>query len=142
MNTRLKFFQSHAFNSRGERDMVDYIISNINNDDVTIYSYKNMQFFKRDKEQDSIYFYDLVLITPKTKLCIEYHGTYWHCWPGKYAHDFVITQTNKTATEVWELDKRKQKVLEDDGFKYFIIWEHDWLQQKELLLENIKQCLI
>lgn len=85
--------------------------------------------------------YNCDVVLNDLKIVIEYFGDYWHCNPEKYERDFYNKRLHTTALERWNKDKAKKEYIESLGFKYHVIWEHDWKNNKEIIKENIK-CLI
>jgi G:T-mismatch repair DNA endonuclease (very short patch repair protein)/predicted nucleic acid-binding Zn ribbon protein len=77
-----------------------------------------------DSSNGKYYFYDFVI--PEYKLCIEYHGDYWHCNPIKYLAKFYHPHKKMTATEIWLADSIKIDCLKTQrGYDTLIVWESD-----------------
>lgn len=74
-------------------------------------------------------------------IIIEYNGDYWHCNPKKYKEYYFNQKKQKYAHELWEQDKIKKELAEKNGYKLFIIWESDYMFQKEKTIEHIKQII-
>lgn len=70
-------------------------------------------------------------------LVIEFYGQYWHADPRCYAADWVNSHTKRTAQQVWELDRRKQDAVVSNGFRHYIIWEHDYRKDMDKTIENL-----
>jgi G:T-mismatch repair DNA endonuclease (very short patch repair protein) len=81
-----------------------------------------------------------ILIKDKN-IIIEYNGDYWHCNPKKYKEYYFNQKKQKYAYELWEQDKAKKELAEKNGYKLFIIWESDYMFQKEKTIEHIKQII-
>lgn len=79
--------------------------------------------------------YDL-LIKNKNML-IEYNGDYWHCNPIIYAPDYFHKKKQLLAEEIWKHDFKKRKIAEEKGYKLFIIWERDYMFNKENEINKI-----
>ena len=80
--------------------------------------------FKQQFQIDKISFiYDFYL--PLYNIIIEYNGDYWHVNPEIYNEDKVIVD-GKTANEIWEKDNLKKKIAEENGYKFYTIWEKDY----------------
>lgn len=86
------------------------------------------------------YLYDVVVNDP-FKLCIEFHGDYWHCNPKKYKPDYYHSQMRMTSQEVWDKDKVKQNVIETQGYKYHVVWETDWSKNKDQCISEIEEII-
>lgn len=79
--------------------------------------------------------YDLLL--KKHKIIIEYNGDYWHCNPEKYKPDYFHKKKKIYAKDLWEQDRKKREVAEKSGYKLFIIWERDYMFNKENEINKI-----
>ena len=80
--------------------------------------------FKHQFHIDKISFiYDFYL--PLSNIIIEYNGDYWHVNPEIYNEDKVIVD-GKTAKEIWEKDSLKKKIAEENGYKFYTIWEKEF----------------
>lgn len=69
---------------------------------------------------------------------IEYHGDYWHCNPNKYTEDFYHQQQRKTAKDIWNKDRTKKEILEENGYSLLVIWESDYKKDKQ---GTIQKCI-
>ena len=58
--------------------------------------------------------------------------------PLVYKENYINPLYKKTAKEKWHDDKIKQTVAEDTGFKYLVIWEHEFKQNET---ETIERCI-
>lgn len=124
-----------------ERDMVDAVLA-ILPAVFTHYDYTSKQYTRWCDTLNSIVMYDMVLQSPTHKICIEFHGDYWHCNPSIYQPDFVHPHKNITAAEIWNRDTQKIQLMEDAGFTTLIVWETEWKMNKQQVMEKIKQCLM
>lgn len=79
--------------------------------------------------------YDL-LINDKNVL-IEYNGDYWHCNPRKYKATDYNFKKSMTAKEIWEHDEKKAVLAKEKGYKLFIIWEMDFILNKQKEINKI-----
>ena len=76
----------------------------------------------------------------ENKCIFEFFGNYWHANPNYYNYDDKISYHGrlKTAKEVWEFDKNRfEKILSEKNLPIIIIWEQSYLNNKELLFEQI-----
>jgi len=62
--------------------------------------------------------YEIDILIPSLKIAIEYNGEYWH--------------------QDEEKEKTKRDLIESTGYDYIVIWENDWLNNKE----EIKKALL
>lgn len=70
---------------------------------------------------------------------IEFFGDYWHGNPKKYSADSQLF--HGPAYQTWESDAKRIQEFHDAGFKTLIVWEDDYRQEKETVLEKCKQFL-
>ena len=77
------------------------------------------------------------------KTIIEFNGDYWHCNPMIYEHDQLVKFPNRTipANTKWEEDKKKIKVAKDNGYDVIVIWEKDFRNNKQKVLQQLKRIL-
>lgn len=94
---------------------------------------------KLNNPKGGVYLYDFIDIDGKK--IIEYNGDMYHANPKKYKetdtpHPY---RKNKTSREIWESDKVKIKIAEDNGYKVLTIWdsEYRWGNKEKV----IKKCL-
>jgi G:T-mismatch repair DNA endonuclease (very short patch repair protein) len=81
------------------------------------------------------------IFIPQKNIIVEYNGDYWHCNPEKYESSYFHPHYKKTAREVWAKDNNRQKLLENNGYKIIIIWENDYKNNKEKILNKIIEKL-
>lgn len=78
----------------------------------------------QNTELGQYYFYDFVI--PKLKICVEFHGDYWHCNPNKYEPGYFNSLTNKTASEHWAYDQLKiDTMTKYRGYDTTVVWESE-----------------
>ena len=70
-------------------------------------------------------------------LIVEFYGDYYHANPLIYQDNDIISKKGITAKEVREIDKCRQKALEDCGYKFFIVWQSDWKKDKYQVIKSI-----
>lgn len=123
---KLKLFKGGAV-SKGELHLYESLQKHITH-------CKNQHAIPRDNA--CYYVYDIVF---QNKI-IEYNGDFWHASPKKYKPDDVVKLPNNTtlAKEIWKKDQEKIKFAEDRGYKVLVIWESDFKQNKE---EVINKCI-
>jgi len=71
------------------------------------------------------------IINYKKKIAIEYHGDYWHCNPLFWKKDDFNKSLKMTAKEKWNNDNKRYWVLKKLGYDIHIIWEYDWINNRE-----------
>ena len=69
---------------------------------------------------------------------IEFNGDYWHANPNLYGPKSFIKAKNKRAEDIWKYDKIKIQTAIDQGYQVLTIWEYDYHQNKE---EVINRCI-
>jgi G:T-mismatch repair DNA endonuclease (very short patch repair protein) len=77
------------------------------------------------------------LFVKNKNILIEYNGDYWHCNPTKYKADYFHKKKQLSASDIWRQDLRKKELAEKSGYKLFIIWEHDYMFNKEKEIQKI-----
>lgn len=80
------------------------------------------------------YIYDFFL--PKYNLIIEYNGDYWHANPKIYQSGSIIKVQKLgevIVDTIWERDKIKKELAEQQGYKIIYIWEKDYQLNKDIL---------
>lgn len=81
--------------------------------------------------------FDFVIID--NKKVIEFNGDKWHANPLLYEeNDIPLPFTKKKAKTIWTDDAIKNNKAINNGYKIFIVWESDYLRDKE---KTIKKCL-
>jgi hypothetical protein len=61
---------------------------------------------------------------PKFNIILEYNGDYWHTNPEIYHENKIVD--GKSAKDIWEKDNLKKKIAEDNGYRFYTIWERDY----------------
>ena len=80
------------------------------------------------------YIYDFMF----DRKIIEYNGDFWHCNPTIYSADFVNPRTKMLAKDKWATDTVKLQHARDSGYEVLVIWESDFIKNKE---DIIKKCI-
>lgn len=79
------------------------------------------------------------------KCIFEFFGNYWHANPEFYNIDDKIQYHGKIklAKDVWEHDRiRLEKILNEKKLPIIIIWEQHYNNNKDILLEQIKDYFV
>lgn len=93
--------------------------------------------FILNKPGGSYYLCDMLV---SDNIVVEFNGDFWHANPLTYESEWINPLSNKTATEIWENDVKKQRVAEDAGYKYIIVWENDYIADTtETVMDTVKQ---
>lgn len=74
----------------------------------------------------------------KLKIVLEYNGDFWHCNPEKWTSDQYNKAIKMTAGEKWTADLNRKRVLTKLGYEVLVIWESEWIKDKEKCLDRIK----
>lgn len=82
-------------------------------------------------ESNNIYGYDFT--HRKTKSILEFNGSFWH--PEKPSEG-LHPVTKKTLTEMYNNDKRKKELAEENGFTVFVITDRMSSDEQELIINQ------
>lgn len=104
---------------------------------------KHIHYATHNKEysigvsKNSYYLYDFTDL--KNKKIIEYHGDKFHGNPKKYSENDTPNPLNKKikAKDMWIKDKLKENKAIEKGFDVLVIWDSDYLNNKELIIKKI-----
>ena len=116
------------------------ILSQLYEDDTSVYyATKNKEYsiYYENKR----YIYDFVDI--KSKKIIEFNGDLFHANPKyftKYDNPNPLNKT-KTAEQIWQHDDIKRQICELHGFKILYVWESEYKNDKENIINNCKKFL-
>jgi len=72
---------------------------------------------------------------------IEYNGDYWHCNPLIYESDYFHKHKHIYAKDIWKRDKYKLEECKRLGIDLLVIWENDYINNKDITLNNIKEFI-
>lgn len=127
--------------SKISQDLFNSLINNIpiiSKNDI-FFATNNYEIRLYNKETKNQYLLDFTI--PSLKYCIEFNGDLWHANPLlKYkATDTPIPfYPLLTAHEIWKKDEIKQTFIKNSGYTLKIIWESDYLKNKETI---INECI-
>lgn len=85
------------------------------------------------------YYADIIL--ENSKKIIEFNGDYWHCNPNIYQPTYFHKVKNKFAKEIWDDDKKRKDILEQNGYDVLCIWENQYNNEHDSILIKIKDFL-
>ena len=86
---------------------------------------------------NNIYIFDIVL----NNIIIEVNGTFWHADPRFYKETDKIYR-GLTAKEIWEKDKNKKRIAENEGYILVYIWEKEINNNFEETINFIKNIFL
>lgn len=135
-NTKLKRYGNPYYTgintgtifSKFEKSVLDFIKEKFSN----LIIEENNRTILNGKEID-LYF-------PEIQKGIEINGDYWHCNPLIYESTY-INRKGKTAEEIWKRDNEKYNLAKEQKIELLIIWEYDWMHNKNIVQEYIKTFL-
>jgi hypothetical protein len=67
---------------------------------------------------------------------IEYNGDFWHANPKIYDESFYNKVSKKSAKDIWNKEDHKEKVALESGYYLHRVWESDYKQDKERVIEE------
>lgn len=71
---------------------------------------------------------------------IEFNGDYWHANPLYYHETDCIRGV--PAKDIWEFDRQKIQLATDTGFRVMVIWENEFLNDKNKTIEKVKKWIL
>lgn len=95
---------------------------------------KKSILYKKDKIKKHI-FPDGLL--KDEKIVLEFNGSFWHADPRFFNSDDIVHH-GITAKNIWKRDKEKINELKKLGYKVFVIWSKDYLDNKNKTILSIK----
>ena len=86
--------------------------------------------------------FDFVLVNKKK--IIEYNGNIWHANPKIFIESDMPNPFNEklTAKDIWDIDKRKNQKVIDNGYDILIIWEDFYKNSKNSCIDLCIKFLI
>jgi len=98
---------------------------------------KNKEF-NLPKKEGGIWIYDYTDI--KNKKMIEYNGDEYHANPKYFEKNDISHPFRKqyTAEQIWEKDKRKLNVAEENGYSMHVVWDSEYRSHPDKILQ---ECL-
>jgi hypothetical protein len=70
--------------------------------------------------------------------CIEFNGDFWHCNPDDFNENDTHRVKNKTAKEIWEIDRNKIDLIKSKGYQVLVIWDSEYRKDPE---STLQKCL-
>jgi len=68
---------------------------------------------------------------------IEFNGDKWHANPKKFnENDVPPLYTEKKSKEIWESDKKRNNIIENEGYEIFVVWASEVIKEETTVLKN------
>ena len=115
--------------SKAEKEIVEFIRSIYNN---TVEE-NNTSIIKNEYTN---YYLELDIYLPDINLAIEFNGRYWH------SDEIISKRTNNIFKSTKEYHNYKSKKCKEKGIKLIHIDEEDYLKNKSVILNNIKENVL
>lgn len=126
-----------SFYSKISIECFENIIESLNLDKSNCkYGANELQLYYTLNKSRKKYCYDFCY---QNKI-IEFNGDRWHCNPKMYNYNYTNPK-HKPAPQVWVNDDNKRKLAINRGYDIFVIWESDWVNNKEQVLEDVKKFI-
>lgn len=125
--------------SRISQELFVKIAKHYKNDDALYYATSSNKE-KAITYNKKVYLFDFVDL--EQKIIIEYNGDKYHANPAIYSSNSQPHPYESfTASQIWENDKIKQIAAEYWGYKYFVVWDSDYVKNKTGILTHCLQLL-
>lgn len=127
-----------------ESGKITYNEHNINRSKTEIEFFNDLEKVIDCKEKETIrignkwYLPDVLI--QKDGIIIEYFGDFWHANPEIYKSSDIVHH-NFVAKEIWNHDEKRIKDLENVGYKVIIIWESEYLKNKQQILDSLDNLI-
>lgn len=73
---------------------------------------------------------------------IEFFGSYWHCDPTIYKENYFHGQKKEFAKQTWKNDAKRLRCLkEEHKMEIFVIWENEYNQNPQQVINNCLKFL-
>lgn len=130
------------FASKVSQDVFQMIYDNLPADRKQFCQFRdlNSEYIVKPKDARKPRSFDFVMLD--TKKCIEFNGDFWHMNPTQYTEDAINNVVKKTAKEIWDHDKCKLQLIESMGFEVLVIWENDWYQTPDDVLQRCFEFIL
>lgn len=83
---------------------------------------------------DNQWMYPDIIINDK--FIIEFYGNYWHADPKIYKKNDIVHH-RETASSIWKRDKKRLDLLRKNGYNVYVVWQDEYLNDKELVVNNL-----
>lgn len=123
----------NLFSSKLEKEFTELLEEKVGKLENTTFS---NPFGKWSHILDTYVIYDI-----KHKDCIiEFNGDYWHANPKLYNDDATIR--GNLAKDIRKRDALKLKTVEDQGFKTLVVWESDFINNKNEIINKVAEWIL
>lgn len=134
-----KYLNNSPFYSKISQELFSILLSNIeekDRDDVKYALHNGEQYFFINEN-----FCKGMSVDFKVgNVIIEFYGDFWHANPKKYKRYSLLNypRESKIAGDVWLNDKKKIEWLINKGYHVMVVWESDFIENKE---QVINRCI-
>lgn len=99
---------------------------------------KQNNLYQGFKSEQWIKGYKVDELSEEKKLIIEFYGDIYHCNPVLFKEENqYCSWLDRTVKEQWDRDRKRIEDLLKYGYSIIIIWESDYYNDKERLLERL-----
>lgn len=134
---RKKIFYNKVY-SKNSQEMFNSVIEKLAN------NYKEQSYYATnngEKQLELNAFDKKVLFKPDflfNNKIIEFFGDYWHCNPLIRNADFKVRRGSKkyTAESIWKIDKWRNDIFTNNGYKLLIIWENEYNSNRQTTIDK------
>ena len=125
------------FYSEMSQELFRNIEKNVKINSNIYYASKNKEFGKYNTDLKQYTYFDFVI--PEYKICIEFNGNVFYANPKMFTENDCPNPWKKelTAREIWEFDKKKNNFIKNLGFDVIIVWEEDYVNDKDTITNNV-----
>ena len=74
-------------------------------------------------------------------LIIEFYVDYWHAHPEKFINENEIVHHNISAKTIRKNDEKRLNLLKENGYCVYIVWEKEYINNKDETLNKIKEWI-
>ena len=130
----------HVGFSKISQELFNAIDKQLGKNDYTFYGSKNHEYCIREDSVNYIYdFTDL-----EHNKIIEFQGDIYHGNPELFTENERPNpyRKDKSCKDLWEFDKKKGEIAVEHGFKILHIWEKDYRENKEQIINKSLKFLI
>lgn len=99
---------------------------------------KNKEIATYDKSCKRAYYLDFAIIDYDKKVAIEFNGDFWHMNPDIFSESQINPVSKLSASEIWKYNDQKISFFTNIGWKILIIWENEYIDDKE---KTISKCV-
>jgi hypothetical protein len=105
------------------------------------YATNNSEIYLDKEDGTGLYIYDFTDL--KNMKMIEYQGDIYHANPNVYEADEYPHpyQKDLTSEDIWNKDAEKKELAYKNGYELLIIWDSEFVDNKESVINKCKQFL-